>query len=179
MIFIVLLNILLFKIKIYFHKKIAIAIILFFSTLKKIISIISIYESEDEKVYKQYIWILFFGVIGFLLCYAFDSYSLCKIKWYFDLKFISASKLMIYFGILGILFSFIGSLISNFIECNNDNFSYHVYFMYDENDSKYFDNFSIFFKQIWKGDRYDSVNIGYIFIILLKISMQLKHYVKI
>ena len=172
LIFICFLNILLFKIKIYIHQKISIAIILIFSTLMKIFSIVSICISPDDKVYKEYIWLLFFGVIVFLLSYVIDSYALCTMKWYLDLKFISTSKLMICFGILGIIFSFLGSFISNFIECKDDAFSFHVCFMYDESGTKkYFDNFAVFFKQIWKKGRDASINVGYIFIILLKVAL--------
>ena len=91
-IFIFILNIILFKNKIYFHQKFAIAIILIFSTIMKIISIILIYESDDPRIYKKYSWLLPLGIIGFALLYLIDAYAWCKMKWYFDLKFISEKK---------------------------------------------------------------------------------------
>ena len=66
-IFIVVINIKLFKIKIYIHQNVSIAIILFFSTLMKIISIISIYKNDKKRIFVENIWIAPVGIILFLL----------------------------------------------------------------------------------------------------------------
>ena len=153
-IFIVVINIILFKIKIYIHQKVSIAIILFFSTLMKIISIISIFKNDKKRIFVENIWIAPVGIILFLLLYFADAYIICKMKWYFDLKFISDKKILILFGFLGTIIFFLCSIISHFIECNTDIFSSYLCSVYDEKDSKkYFDNFIIFFKNIWMEDR--------------------------
>ena len=142
----------------------------------KICSIISIYRGEEEKIYKKYLWFSIIGIIGFLLFFFLDAYVLCKIKWYFDLKFISSSKMLVYYGFLGIMFSLIISIITNFIECDNNEISSYICFVYDNDSHKYFDNFLIFFKNIWKEDRAAVVNFGYIIIILLKLFINVIYY---
>ena len=66
-VFIVAINVMIFKIQIYIHKKIAIIIILFFSSLMKIISIIFIYKSDEKRLYKEYGWLFPIGFFSFLL----------------------------------------------------------------------------------------------------------------
>ena len=176
LIFICLLNIILFKIKIYFHQKIAISIILIFSTLMKTLTIISIYENDnDQRIYKEHIYLLFVGVISFLIIFFIDSYALCRIKWYLDLKFISTNKLMIHFGFLGFLFSIFFSIISSLIKCKNDEFSSHVCTVYEEESEKYFDHFLIFFHQLWS-ERATLNNIAYLLILLLKLFLTALYY---
>ena len=176
-IFIVVINIILFKIKIYIHQKVSIAIILFFSTLMKIISIISIFKNDKKRIFVENIWIAPVGIILFLLLYFADAYIICKMKWYFDLKFISDKKILILFGFLGTIIFFLCSIISHFIECNTDIFSSYLCSVYDEKDSKkYFDNFIIFFKNIWMEDRNAFVNCLYILIIILKILFSAFQY---
>ena len=177
-ILIAVINIILFKIKIYFHQKIAIGIILIFSTLMKVIAIILIYMSEDQKIYMEYSWLCPIGIIGFILLYFVDGFVLCRMKWCFDLKFISEKKMLIRFGFLGFILFFIASLISNFIKCEEEiEFIFDFCKVYDEESSSdYFDNFLVFFKNIWLKDRTPFVNCIYIFIILLKILLSAFKY---
>ena len=170
-IFICIINIILFKIKIYKHQKIAIAIILIFSTLMKIFSIISIFKGEEEKIYKKYFWLSIVGIIAFQIFFFIDAYVFCKIKWYFDLKFISLSKMLIYYGFFGAIFSLIISIITNYIECNNNEISSYFCHVYENDTHKYFDNILIFFKNIWKEERNGIINFGYIIIIFLKLTI--------
>ena len=83
---------------------------------------------------------------------------------------------MVYFGVLGIIYCLIGSIISNFIKCRNDDFSTYICLMQEEDSNKYFDNFSLFFKQLWKKERNTSANIGYIFIIVFKLFFNAINY---
>ena len=175
-IFIVFINIFLFKIKIYMHQKVAIAIILILSTLMKILSIISIYESDEEKTFKKYLSLFFIGIIGFIILYFIDGLILCKLKWYFDLKFISEKKMLVYFGLFGFIIFLLSSIIFNSLICPNTDIFNLIYCVYEDESKKYFDNFSIFFKNIWKEDRTPIINIVYIFIFLLKITLSAFHY---
>ena len=162
-----------FKVVIFIHQKIAIAFILIFSTLMKLISIIIIFvkdEENDNVIYKDKPGLFCLGFFGFILLYLIDSYMLCKMKWYFELKFISLNKMILYLGITGFIIFFICSIIVNFFKCDNSEFSLHVCLVHekDNNTTKYFDNFEIFFKDIWRKER-EEYNVAYIFIFLLKI----------
>ena len=169
--------IILFKIKIYFHQKIAIAIILIFSTLMKIISVILVYESDEPRIYKEYSWLLPIGLIGFILLNFIDGYILCKMKWYFDLKFASEKKMLILFGFFGFIIFLIVSMISNYNECRTNDTIINFCLVYNkENSSYYFDNFVIFFKTIWLEDRTPLANCAYIIILLLKIFLNAFRY---
>ena len=66
---------------------------------------------------------------------------------YFDLKFISKSKILIIYGILGTILFLLWSIIVNFIKCNDNTFSEKICIVSDsEGLIRYFDNFIIFFK---------------------------------
>ena len=176
-IFIAMINIFLFKIKIYIHQKLAISIILIFSTLMEILSIISVYNSGGYRIYFEYSWLIIIGILGFLIFFFADAYVLCKMKWFFDLKFISEKRMLISFGFFGIIVFLISSMISHFVECQTSTFSSVICYVYDEeNSSKYVDNFKIFFKNIWMEDRNPFVNLIYILILLLKILLSAFHY---
>ena len=176
-VFIVAINVMIFKIQIYIHKKIAIIIILFFSSLMKIISIIFIYKSDEKRLYKEYGWLFPIGFFSFLLFFFVDAYALCKMKWYFNLKFISEKKTLILFGFFGIFLYFLCSMISHYFECKSSEFSSYICIVYeDEQSPKYIDNFIIFFKNIWKENRSSYINFIYAFLLLLKILLSAFRY---
>ena len=175
-IFVSYINIILFKIKIYIHQKISIAIILIIPTLMEISSIISVYNSDEEREFKNHPWIIFIGIIGFLILFFIDAFVLCKTKWYLDLRFISDKKMLIYLGLLGFIIFLITGLICNSIICSNNYFSDLICLVYKDKSEKYFDNFMIFFRNIWRENRTPIINIIYIFIILLKIFFSAFNY---
>ena len=176
-VFIVAINIMIFKIPIYIHKKIAIIIILFFSSLMKIISIIFIYKSDEKRLYKEYGWLCPIGIFSFILFFFVDAYVLCKLKWYFNLKFISEKVTLISFGFFGIFLYFLCSMISHYFECKSSEFSSYICIVYeDEQSPKYIDNFIIFFKNIWKENRSSYINFIYAFLLLLKILLSAFRY---
>lgn len=189
-IFICFLNYLMFKKKIYSHQKIAIAIILLFATLMKILNIISSYRNDDAKnnndttsyykkikEHKKYPWIIPIGVILFLVIFFVHAYILCKLKFYFHLKFLSPSRILIYFGIAGTFINLLGSFISNYVECKDNEFFNVICKVTEDNSSKkYFDNFIIFFNNIWRNSRNTYQNIGYIILIFIKLFMTAIYY---
>jgi hypothetical protein len=154
------LNIIQFKVKIYAHQKVAISIILIFSTLMKILQIISIFDSDEKKKYKDHHWLIPIGILSLLILLFTESFLFYKAKWYLDLKFISEKKIIEFIGIFGCFISFVPSLISTFIKCGNDEFSSQVCLVSDEGDL-YFDNYKVFFSKIWMSDRNPFVNIVY------------------
>ena len=167
-IFMWILNIIQFKVKIYAHQKVAISIILIFSTLMKILQIISIFDSDENHVYKDYHWLIPIGILSLLILLFIESFLFYKAKWYLDLKFISEKKIIEFIGIFGCFISFVASLISTFIKCGNDEFSSRVCLVSDEGDL-YFDNYKVFFSKIWMSNRNPFVNIVYIIILFIKL----------
>ena len=185
--FVCLLNFLMYKTKIYNHQKLAIAIVLFFPTIMKILSIISIYKYAGDKrkhdtiepkeiIYKEFNFFIPIGIIGFLIIFFVHAFILCKLKSYFYLKFLSPSRILIYFGIAGTLFSLIGSFISNYVECKGE-FSKYICFIDGPNSKKYFDSFQNFFGKIWNlNGRSPFEKFGYIIIFIIQLFMDAIHY---
>ena len=171
-IFVIILNFFLFNIKAYKHQLIAICFVLIFSTLMRIIELIFVIKKdEEEMIYVKYKWIIPIGIIIFLLKYCLESYFLCRLKWYFELKFFSEKITFIYIGILGVIIFFIASIIPTFFECPENYFSSKICTVYEnEGSAKYFESFIIFFKKIWSKERSTFLNCVYILILLLKIA---------
>ena len=163
-----------FKFKSYIHQKVAMVIILIFSTLMKIIAAIFIYNNEENKEEHEILASPFFyiiSIIGFILIYATEGYVFCKLNYYFVYKFISERQVLISLGFFGIIISLICSLFTNFIECSSNEISNNICKKYEDNNnnSLYCDNYEIFFKNIWRKGRTPFINCIYIFLILLKI----------
>ena len=176
--FIALLNSILFKAEIYSHQKVAIIFILIFSTSLLIISNILLLNEEKDKIYIDYTWIIPILIVSFLIIDFMKDYSYCKIKWFLDFKYISPVKVLIWFGFFGTIFTFILSIISSFIKCGyEDSFNYidsicQIY-KKDSNGKTiyYYDNFSIYFENLWRKDRKNTSNFFYIILILFRISI--------
>ena len=115
------LNSIILKIPIFKHQK----FVLYFSLVPIIIKIITIIiEIEDGK--KEFIYEdnLYWIPIGLLIYFTFvtlKAYVIIKIKWLMDLKYISANKLLIIYGLIGTVFYSIFSLISSFTENEENN----------------------------------------------------------
>ena len=106
--FVCIITLLMFKIPIYRHKKIAIGFLLISCVTMKILSIIyRLIDNHKKRIFKIYTWILPIGIGSFILISLLRSYNFCKIKWLLELKFISVSKLLLFYGSLGFIFCFI------------------------------------------------------------------------
>ena len=93
-----------FKIKIYKHQKFAIIFNFFVLFIIGLISFILSMKSEnDENIYKRNFWLIPIGFIIFFLITVIFSYSYSKIKWFMDFDFISLSKLLIIFALVGFI----------------------------------------------------------------------------
>ena len=168
------LNIKYFKFKSYLHQKVAMGIVLIFSTIMKIIAVITIYRIEKNNEVYQILnstFIVLMSIICFILINATEGYVFCKFKFYFEYKFISEVKVLIFSGAFGIIFCLICSLFSNFIACPSNKLTkiFCEPSVDDANIPKYFDNYEIFFKNIWQKDRTPFINCIYIFLIILKL----------
>ena len=156
--FITLIYATIFKIPIYKHKKIAIFIIIFFPIAMKIMSLYEIMiNKHQENIYKKYYWIIAVGIISFLIIILIRAYAYCKIKWFFDLRYISAMKLLVAYGIIGTIICLIGGLISTNIQCINkakfDDIEY-ICNITENGHEVYYDHFHIFFKSIWEKNKW-------------------------
>ena len=124
------LTIRMFKIKIFRHQMIAIAI----SIIPCILKIISIRLSfKDDTPIEHYnytgklpifyvensFYIIPLGIIIYIILICFRSFVNSSIKWYMDLKYISPNKLLMYYGSFGASICFLVSFISSFKECSS------------------------------------------------------------
>ena len=151
LIFICIITSYMFKTQIYRHKIVSICIILIFSTIMKFISIyMTLSKEQEEKIYIEYKWVIIIGLLSFHIIILMRSYAYCKLKWLFDIKYISPIKILIIFGIFGSIICLIGSIISTKIKCSNKNPDVKYFCKVEKDDNKYYDNFIIFFQNIWK-----------------------------
>ena len=178
--FVCIITLLMFKIQIYRHKKIAISFQLIFCLTMKTLSLIyRILDSHKERIFKIYIWIIPIGISSFILISLLSSYSFCKIKWLFDLKFVSVSKLLLFYGSVGFIFCFIISTLVNFIPCvdkdtfSNINFICNVTDINSSTNSTiyYYESYSVYLKNLWRKERAFYNNIIFSVLILIKIFL--------
>ena len=171
-------NLLVFDIPIYTHKKCAIAFILIFGTLFKFLSTYE-YISNDKYnlFYKNHIIIIPFMAILYPILSLLRFYSLCKIKWLLDYKFIPVRMFFIIYNFLGMIILLIPCLISTFIKCvdkeviHDINLICSVQLEKENNTEYYFDSFSYFFDQLWRKDRNTWMNILYLFLFIIQIFL--------
>ena len=175
-----------FKIPIYKHKKLAIAFILILCCLMKSLSTyFRLIDDHKKRIFKIYGWIIPVGICSFILISLLRAYTFCNVKGLIDLKFISISKLLYYYGFFGSLICFIISIIPTIIPCANDNNSFkNIEFIcnvtnkyYKSNDYTnnstiyYYDNYFIYIKSLWQSNRDINYNIFFIFLIIFKIIL--------
>jgi len=110
-----------FKIDIYNHQKLAIAINIIPCFLKITAIILAFHRNFNiYPIYKKNIFLIPLGIILFFILITLRSFINSKIKWYMDLKYISHHKLLMYYGATGTLICLIICIISTFIECSKN-----------------------------------------------------------
>ena len=180
LLFVCIITLKMFKMPIYKHKKVAIGFILIFCTSMKTLSIIyRLIDNHKRRFFKIYTWIIPIGITSFILISLLRSYNFCKIKWLFDLKFISVSKLLLFYGSLGFLICFIISIIPNNIPCvDTDTFKHinyicNVTYFDSSNNSTiyYYDKYSNYIKKLWQRGRDTYINIIYLVLIFSKLIL--------
>jgi hypothetical protein len=145
-----------FKIKIYKHQKFAILFNLFPCILKIITIVLSFKEDkevdlepDDIIVYKNSGWWIPLGIIIYVILITLRAYVNTITKWFMDLKYISQSKLLIMYGIIGSIISLFICIITTFIKCNDEKKFFRHICRVEEEDSNpkiYFDNFKLYFE---------------------------------
>lgn len=166
-------------IPVYKHKKVAIFIILFVCSLFKILSLGFRFVDDDKgRLFKIYKWIIPLGIIVFITLKCLTSYSVCRIKLFFHLKFILPSKLLIIYGFFGMICCFIISIIPSCISCVDKDEFENINYICNltktdsyNNTIYYYESYSIFFNKLWDNDRNNSINFGFLFLFLLKIVL--------
>lgn len=109
------------------------------------------------------------AIITFIIAEFLKAYGFCKAKFYFDLKFISISKFLKYYGLFGSFICILGSLISTYTKCTSyyDNRNIKYICRFYEGSDNYFDNFKMYFDRFWNKET-TSKNICYCFLFILK-----------
>ena len=147
-----------FQIQIYEHQKFAIYLSFLPCLLKLTTIILSLFDDNKGNMpvlYNMYKELIPIGIIAYLILIILRSYINAKLKWFMDLKYISPSQLLIYFGIIGTIISTIISIVSTYIKCNNnihdyDIFDYICRIPFNETinttNEKFLESFSFYFK---------------------------------
>ena len=172
--FIANINLKLFGIPIYSHKKFSIVCILIFSTLFKFLSTYEIFINDEYNlIYKNHLFLAPIISIVYICVTIPRLYSICKIKWLLDYKYTPVSILYCIYSSVGIIFLLISSLISNFIKCVDKTVLNDIDLVCSikiktENETDY--SFSYFFEKLGDKETF-GLNILYIFLFLIKISL--------
>ena len=112
-------------------------------------------KSKDIKKLKLiYIAIPWLSVIvlPYFVLIIYRSYVNTKLKWLMDLKFVSISKIFLFYSIIGFLHSLIVCSISNLIPCGESKNNYTIvdYFCkVKDGNKKYYDNFQVYFYNLF------------------------------
>ena len=133
------------------------------------------FKSEEDTLYKLYVWTIPLGVVSFIFAQFLKAYSFCKAKYFFDLKFITISQFLKFYGLIGSIISILGSIIFTYTKCHKKykdfpNIKY-ICEHYDRSikngeSDNYFDNFKLYFDE-WN-QNIKSKKVGYAFLFILK-----------
>ena len=171
-------NLIMFENPIYSHKKCAIIFILIFSTLFKFLSTFEyIFDDNYNLFYKNHIILIPIISISYLFLSLIRFYSLCKIKWLLDYKFIPLRIFFIIYNFIGMIILLIPCLIASYVRCadkiklNDIDLLCLVKKENGNNTEYYFDSFSYYFEQIWINDRNIGMNILYLFLFLIQLLL--------
>ena len=105
------------KIEIYNHQKIGIFINSLCCLILGILRFIYVEEEEKDNFNAKYYWFIPISIIIYILIISSTSYIYTKLKFYMDLKFISHTKLLILYGIIGFVFSISACTIETSFKC--------------------------------------------------------------
>ena len=172
--FMLYINFLVFGAPLYSHKKFAVIIEIIFSSIFKVLSAFEyIYNDNHNLIYKNHIFIIPIVVISYLLIILIRFYSLFKIKWLLDYKFIPMDKFLVLYNFIGIVIFLFAAVISSLIKCVDKTTlnDIDLICLIKQGDDYYFDSFSYFFEKLWSNQRTTSSNIFYLFLFFLGIIL--------
>lgn len=133
-----------FNIEIYKHQKFAIFFNSVLCSLFLLLSFIMSLINKKESILKGQPVLIPIGITFFLIIIFIRSYTNCKIKWISDLKDISISKILMFYGIFGAIICSLVSLITTYVECNYD--KYIKCPVKDDKNKVYFENYFVYHK---------------------------------
>ena len=135
-------------------------------------------KSKDIKKLKLiYIAIPWLSVIvlPYFVLIIYRSYVNTKLKWLMDLKFVSISKIFLFYSIIGFIHNLVICLISTFIPCGESESDYSIldYFCKVKNGNKrFYDNFDVYFSNLFSDSdcykEFIALILGIAFFILYK-----------
>ena len=171
-------NLLLFNIDIYEHKKCAIAFRLIVSTTFQILASLEyIYNDKYNLFYKNHIFLIPIIIIVYLFLSLSRCYSLSRIKWLLDYKYIPISLFLRIYNFLGLCIMLSACLIANFVKCVNKDALHDIDLIClikidnGNNTEYYFDNFLNYFQKIWHDDKTTGINIIYVILFIIKLFL--------
>jgi hypothetical protein len=146
------------KTNIYRHHIFSFIFILSFCSIFRSIDIVIKFENNtydakflDDK--KRFIPISF---IFYFLFRVFKTYTYINIKFYFEKKVIPINYFMLFYGLFGVISTFIGAMISTFIPCGDNTLSKlsKKVCNYHENNQTiyYFDSYNIYYEKVLKNN---------------------------
>ena len=148
---ITLVNYIIFKQDIYKHQKFAI----YFNLITYIIlQILNYYINDDilNIIYINNKWLIPIAAISILFISFFYACIIAKIKWFMELKYISSQKLLIYYGVIGIIIYAFACLLLSYIKCN-ELFEDNICEIVDNKDNYYIENIFIYFHDLSNSNR--------------------------
>jgi len=145
-----LVNYIIFKQNIYKHQKFAIGFNLIICTILQILNL-SINNDIIDIIYLNNKWLIPLAIIIFIFLSFSYAYIIAKVKWFMEHKYISSQKLLIYYGVIGIIIYALICLLLSFIKCN-ELFENNVCEIVDDQDNFYIDNIFIYFQDLSNSD---------------------------
>ena len=171
-------NLIMFGVPIYAHKKCAIIFILVFSSIFKFLSTFEIlFNDKYESIYKYHVTLIPIVAISYFCVSLLRFYILTKIKVLFDNEYLPVSLFFLIYNLVGAIILLIGSLIASDTKCidikkfDGINLFCRIAIKNGDNVDYYFDHFSYFFEQLWKKDKSFGENFLYLILFIIKIIL--------
>jgi len=136
------------------------------------------YSNNINKLKLIYVaipWLSAFALPLYFILIIYRSYVNTKLKWLMDLKFVSISKIFLFYSIIGFIHNLVICLISTFIPCGESESDYSIldYFCKVKNGNKrFYDNFDVYFSNLFSDSdcykEFIALILGIAFFILYK-----------
>jgi len=137
----------------YLHQKVIIYLNLILALLKILVIISSFYGDNEENrnnnkiLYVTYYKFIPIIIIIYLCLITLRSYANIQLKWLMDYKYISINKILLAYGIIGIILSSIAGIITTFYKCPSNEFFSQICKVKLTDEPIYFDNFIVYYQK--------------------------------